>query len=467
MDERCPTCKSYHPAERYCVFPAHWLNGRVHTGMIGECVWCPDLFHTVNKGAAASPASPPTRKIDGKFSTDGVRIFNTVSGEVIPDDEPLFLLRGRDDYALVAIHAYQAATEDVCNELHKAGIQQVREKFCQFAAEHPERMKQPGVTRHLKLEGAPPSVPTYPMPKSESNSTIPNAESEEVAGTREEGAVSQRIRNPQSTSGVTAPALSDTPSVPTARQDAEKIAKQLVNLCEHGKVRISMNRQPCVRLPDAEAVVKGREQVVIALESFAANLRERCAELERERDEAREAAIFSGNSMCEAMVESKKLAEDLDLARRAARHVVKINLHHTQDGKPIGVAVLSDATRWVRLEEYESLRSYCRELRDWKESAIAVTPDMQEIGKLIGLRWGDSVHDKIVPWITQAIGDLDLARRECRAKEDALIKMETALRDLMTATWGNNGNSGERIEAARAALADATPKEKQNEKCTD
>lgn len=94
----------------------------------------------------------PRRVIDGKFSTDGVRIFNTVSEEEIPDDEPLFLLRARDWYALVAINAYQGATESECNDLHKAGIQQVREKFCQFAAEHPERMKQPGITRHLKLE---------------------------------------------------------------------------------------------------------------------------------------------------------------------------------------------------------------------------------------------------------------------------------------------------------------------------
>jgi hypothetical protein len=93
-----------------------------------------------------------TRKIDGKFSTDGVRIFNTVSGEAIPDDEPLFLLRARDVYALAAIDAYQEATQGKTNELHQAGIQQVREKFCQFAAYRSERMKEPGVTRDLKLE---------------------------------------------------------------------------------------------------------------------------------------------------------------------------------------------------------------------------------------------------------------------------------------------------------------------------
>lgn len=92
------------------------------------------------------------KRVDGKFSTDGTGLFNTVSGERIPDDEPLFILRARDHHALAAIHAYQEACESECNDLHMSGIQQVREKFCQFAANHPERMKQPGVTRHLRLD---------------------------------------------------------------------------------------------------------------------------------------------------------------------------------------------------------------------------------------------------------------------------------------------------------------------------
>ena len=61
--------------------------------------------------ADAKREEPRMQRIDGKFSTDGLRIFNTVSGEEIPKDEPLFLLRARDHYALVAIDAYQGATE--------------------------------------------------------------------------------------------------------------------------------------------------------------------------------------------------------------------------------------------------------------------------------------------------------------------------------------------------------------------
>ena len=93
------------------------------------------------------------RNIDGKFSTDGTKIFNTVSGEEIPADEPLFLLRGRDALAVKAIKAYLiAAIVEDCNDLHVAGIEQVKKKFKHFAEANPERMKEPGVTRHIKLD---------------------------------------------------------------------------------------------------------------------------------------------------------------------------------------------------------------------------------------------------------------------------------------------------------------------------
>src|ERR1039458_4048549 len=72
------------------------------------------------------------RTIDGKFSTDGVNIFNTVSGEALPEDEPLFLLRARDKFALKAIDAYQFAAEEECNDLHRKGIKQLRSKFKAF-----------------------------------------------------------------------------------------------------------------------------------------------------------------------------------------------------------------------------------------------------------------------------------------------------------------------------------------------
>lgn len=92
-------------------------------------------------------------KIDGKFSTDGEHIFNTVSGEPIPPEEPLIVFRGRDHNSLPLLRHYRELCEkDGCNELHLVGIDQTISKFANFAANYPDRMKQPGITRHLKLE---------------------------------------------------------------------------------------------------------------------------------------------------------------------------------------------------------------------------------------------------------------------------------------------------------------------------
>ena len=50
-------------------------------------------------------------------------------------------------------------------------------------------------------------------------------------------------------------------------------------------------------------------------------------------------------------------------------------------------------------EGVKALTAEITALSEWKESAIAVMPPMQEIGREIGVKWGDSVHDKILPWI--------------------------------------------------------------------
>ena len=92
-------------------------------------------------------------KIDGKFSCDGKRLFNTVSGIDIPADEPRFMLRGRDRNALETLHAYRAACEnDGCNDLHMAAIDKNIVEFERFFLANPERMKEPGSSRHVKLD---------------------------------------------------------------------------------------------------------------------------------------------------------------------------------------------------------------------------------------------------------------------------------------------------------------------------
>lgn len=96
------------------------------------------------------------RKLDRKFSIDGERIVNTVSGEEIPLDEPLFLLRARDVLALRALVDYRdQAVAKGCDATHIWSVSATFNDFLTFATSHPERMKQPGITRHIQVEPSP------------------------------------------------------------------------------------------------------------------------------------------------------------------------------------------------------------------------------------------------------------------------------------------------------------------------
>jgi|GEM_PF-5194264 len=73
---------------------------------------------------------------------------------------------------------------------------------------------------------------------------------------------------------------------------------------------------------------------------------------------------------------------------------------------------LKDAIRYmqeIKLNKGNELE----ELRAWKESAMAVMPDYQRIGKLIGVPLGQSVHDKIIPFLEK------LADKECAGNNEA------------------------------------------------
>ena len=91
--------------------------------------------------------------IDGKFgvTADGeFKLVNLVSGEEIPDDEPLFLLRGRDSNAADTLIDYgERCRRSGCPESHTDGIAAARKAFDRFRKAHPERMKQPGITGHI------------------------------------------------------------------------------------------------------------------------------------------------------------------------------------------------------------------------------------------------------------------------------------------------------------------------------
>lgn len=117
--------------------------------------------------AGAGEVRQEPRAIDGKFGISGDKIVNLVSGEEIPRDEPLFILRARDNNAYDTLMHYLSLCQAECNSLHLEGIKQTIRKFIAFTKEHPERMKQPGITRHLKLEPAEGSASASPSVKDE------------------------------------------------------------------------------------------------------------------------------------------------------------------------------------------------------------------------------------------------------------------------------------------------------------
>lgn len=88
------------------------------------------------------------RDIDAKFavSIDG-KIFKKSNGEIVPDEEPLFLLRGRDILALDFLALYVDLSKKAgCNVYHFQKIEETTANFIRFRKEHPERLKMPSIT---------------------------------------------------------------------------------------------------------------------------------------------------------------------------------------------------------------------------------------------------------------------------------------------------------------------------------
>ncbi len=88
------------------------------------------------------------RNIDSKFavSTDG-KIYKKSNDEIVPDDEPLFLLRGRDVLAVELLHAYLAISQKAnCKGYHFFKLGETVAGFLKFRKDHPERMKIPSIT---------------------------------------------------------------------------------------------------------------------------------------------------------------------------------------------------------------------------------------------------------------------------------------------------------------------------------
>lgn len=89
---------------------------------------------------------------DHKFKFENGRFVNRVSGEAIPDDEPVIIFRARDRHTIGVLGYYLSRVEDPHHQ--RAIIERINE-FEAFQRDHADRVKEPGITRHIALKSDP------------------------------------------------------------------------------------------------------------------------------------------------------------------------------------------------------------------------------------------------------------------------------------------------------------------------
>ena len=77
---------------------------------------------------------------DPKYDFQNGRVINRQSGEMIPEEEPVFVFRARDTKAKAKLMQYAL---EVDNQEHRAAVLKRCDDFAQFAEDYPNRMKEP------------------------------------------------------------------------------------------------------------------------------------------------------------------------------------------------------------------------------------------------------------------------------------------------------------------------------------
>lgn len=75
-----------------------------------------------------------------KYDFRDGHVFNRANGEMIPEDEPVFVFRARDIHAADILRLYAGRVSD---PQHLQAVLARAVQFDQFAHNHPDRMKQP------------------------------------------------------------------------------------------------------------------------------------------------------------------------------------------------------------------------------------------------------------------------------------------------------------------------------------
>lgn len=89
------------------------------------------------------------RQLNSMFDiNDDLRLMKRSNGEVVPDDEPVIVLRARDRLTLPTMLVYEILAKlDGCNDWFMERITPALDGLREFQKDHPERMKQPGITK--------------------------------------------------------------------------------------------------------------------------------------------------------------------------------------------------------------------------------------------------------------------------------------------------------------------------------
>lgn len=87
-----------------------------------------------------------TPEQEPKYDVRDGRIVNRATGEPIPDDEPIMILRAKDVIAAGVVRRYHDLLLDGSTARltdHKRSCFERYQAFIAFAEQHPERMKRP------------------------------------------------------------------------------------------------------------------------------------------------------------------------------------------------------------------------------------------------------------------------------------------------------------------------------------
>lgn len=182
--------------------------------------------------------------------------------------------------------------------------------------------------------------------------------------------------------------------------------------------------------------------------AFFGGLEEGCRlarQLEIQRDEARRDADESAASASQWMQTAQRRADDLATLRAElaeARDIIKYN-----------------GERMKAMEDViETLRAENEQLRQWKESALAVERewDSQTIAKMLGAKLGESCRKVIGEKVPVLIADLEKAKADVehwqRARQSAIDGGMLLKRDLAAA----NAQLAEKDEHLRDFIRDVS-----------